>query len=229
MTTATKEKKVKKTKANGLHMTNALDDANAELKRIIVIIENKYLKPRGATFGNGINILPIIQTNGRSKNVMGHVECGQLWHEGKDGYHEFQLSAEFLNLSYMEKVAIIMHELIHVYCLAHNIKDTSSSGAYHNNRFKQVAIDLFGMMVEKHQTRGWQTTSLSPKVEAQLADILDADEKAFRIYKEQRPQSKPKSPTKMLKWTCGGGCTNVRCATQLIAKCEQCHEQFELA
>ncbi|WP_433939846.1 hypothetical protein [Paenibacillus lautus] len=53
--------------------------------------------------------------------------------EGDIKKYEINISAEYLNIGYLETILIILHQMIHLYCMVNQIKDTSRNREYHNN------------------------------------------------------------------------------------------------
>ena len=45
--------------------------------------------------------------------------------------------------------------------MMHDIQDTSNRGVYHNKRFKQIAENIGGLIIDKHDKYGWTITSPS--------------------------------------------------------------------
>ena len=61
--------------------------------------------------------------------------------------------------------------------------------------------------------------------EAVISTSPDTGEPITKASVVVKPPSKPKSKSKMKKWSCN--CTNVRCATNLQAYCTNCNSDFE--
>ena len=90
--------------------------------------------------------------------------------------HEINLGAGTLARPIENICATLLHEMVHLYCYVHGIKDTSRGGTYHNKQFKQAAEE-HGLIVEHHPKYGWTITSPSDDLldfilENGLTDIL---------------------------------------------------------
>ena len=97
----------------------------------------------------------------------------------------------------------IIHESVHVYAIAHDIKDTAKSGR-HNKEFQRLAIE-FGLTVKTDDGKaldsyGFGYTSLSPELEAQLYESFQPDEAAFGLYRQVTRNSVAGPPL----WECMG-------------------------
>ena len=90
--------------------------------------------------------------------------------------HEINIGAGTLARPIEDLCATLLHEMVHLYCFTHGIKDTSRGGTYHNRRFREAA-ERHGLLVEHHPKYGWTLTSPSDDLldfilENGLTDIL---------------------------------------------------------
>lgn len=181
-----------------------------ELERIYDALANKYgLKaPR-----------PIItiQTRGRSKDTLGW-QIDKKWEEGKKELREINICAECLN---KDPIETLVHEMVHYSNACDKIEDCNQH-QYHNKKFKERA-ELYGLNVKNGDRRGWAYTSVGTKLEETLKE-LKVNRDIFKLYR--RPNTSITAPTKMKKYSCV--CTTIRCATDLQATCDKCHNKFEL-
>lgn len=99
---------------------------------------------------------PII-TIQSTPRAYGHVTVAKTWKRKDDWRHELNLGAETLGRPIEDVVATVMHEMVHLYNIQHNVQDCSRGGAYHNKRFKEEA-ERRGLAIEHHPTYGWTIT-----------------------------------------------------------------------
>ena len=90
--------------------------------------------------------------------------------------HEINIGAGTLARPIENVCATLLHEMIHLYCYVHGIKDTSRGGTYHNKRFQREA-EAHGLVVQHHPKYGWTLTTPSDDLldfilENGLTDIL---------------------------------------------------------
>lgn len=111
---------------------------------------------------------PII-TIQSTPRAYGHVTVGKVWYRKEEQRHELNLGAETLKRPIEEVVATIMHEMVHLYNLAHGVQDCSRGNMYHNKRFKEEA-ERRGLHIEHHKTYGWTITSPSDKLMEYILD-----------------------------------------------------------
>ena len=164
------------------------------------------------------NILITLQTKGRG-NFAGWC-WAEKWVSKENSHTEINISAECLTAGYAPLMEVLIHEMAHAINSQNGIKDCSKT-QYHNKHFKSAA-ELAGLHVENGKN-GWAYTSIEKGgiAEKALKDI-DINRDVF-IYKRAE-QAKVKAITKMKKWSCG--CTNVRCAVELLAECQDCGNEF---
>ena len=166
------------------------------------------------------NILITLQTKGR-RNAAGWHWAGK-WAGSENSHTEINISAEYLTAGYEALMEVLIHEMAHAINNQNGIKDCSKA-QYHNKNFKKAA-ELAGLRVEQGK-RGWAYTSIEKGGIAEKAlNEIDINRDVF-IYQRKEQGSKVKAPTKMKKWSCG--CTNVRCAVELNAYCQDCGNGFQ--
>ena len=102
-----------------------------------------------------------VQTDERNK-TNGWWSLGKVWKENgeDDGEHELNMTAQQLHRPINEIAATLIHEMCHQYATAHEMKDTSRSGNYHNKLFKKIA-ETHGLNVECVPKIGWSHTTLT--------------------------------------------------------------------
>lgn len=111
---------------------------------------------------------PII-TIQSTKGAYGHVTVAKTWRRKDDWRHELNIGAETLDRPIEDVVATILHEMVHLYNLAHNVQDCSRNGSYHNKKFKEEA-ERRGLCIEHHERYGWTITT---PTEGLLEYIID--------------------------------------------------------
>ena len=156
-----------------------------------------------------------IQTKGSRKDVLGWF-WDKKWSYGKKEVGEINICAEELKRNPIET---LVHELAHYTNACEKIEDCNNAG-YHNKKFKERA-EKYGLNVEKDGRHGWAITSVSDSLKKILKDIKP-NETIFKIYRKEHLRLV--APTKMKKYSCG--CTTIRCAVHLEAKCLKCNNNF---
>lgn len=97
-----------------------------------------------------------------SRGAYGHCTTQKVWASGGERYYELNLGAEYLDRPIENVLATLMHEMVHIYCMENNIKDTSNLGRYHNKKFKEEA-EKRGLLISRHDYVGWSITQPSDK------------------------------------------------------------------
>jgi hypothetical protein len=140
---------------------------------------------------------------------------------GRNGFglrHEVTLNTRYLNRPFAATLATLLHELLHQW------QDTfgrAGRNNYHNRAYRTRA-SLYGLIVDE---RG-HTLGIEPGRFTNLLSEYGVDTLSLPIPGEQ-PFSRLHGNSKMHKWQCG--CTTVRCAVTLVARCERCGLRFEEA
>ena len=113
---------------------------------------------------------PII-TIQSTPRAYGHVTVAKTWKRKDDWRHELNLGAETLDRPIEHVVATMVHEMVHLYNIAHNIQDCSRGGAYHNRKFRDEA-ERRGLVISHHDKYGWTITEPGDKL---LEYIIEQD------------------------------------------------------
>lgn len=88
----------------------------------------------------------------------GHCSTKKIWVAGEDGRYEINIGAEYLSRPTENTCATLLHEMVHLYCLENDIKDTSQGGRYHNGNFKKEA-EARQLSISYDSTIGWSVTA----------------------------------------------------------------------
>lgn len=159
-----------------------------------------------------------IQSSGKRSLSMGWCTTKEVWHdkEGSIKLYEINLSAEYINLSFVETMDTLMHEMVHLYNLVHNIQDVSRNGTYHNKKFLERALKSgFIYPYDKPDPKyGFSYVKLAPQTIAILNELpikkevfCIARKKPHEIaqiqYDENSSEIKElKSTTNSFRWVC---------------------------
>lgn len=120
-------------------------------------LEKMFRKLNEHYFNNTLET-PIITIQSTPK-AYGHITTDKRWKtsDGKNAY-ELNIGAGTLDRPIEDVVATMMHEMVHLYCMQNNIKDTSRNYTYHNKNFKTEA-EKRGLNIEHHPQYGWTITT----------------------------------------------------------------------
>lgn len=118
----------------------------------------KIFRALNRDFFAGEEIEEPIITIQNTPNAYGHVTVGKTWQRKGEERHELNIGAGTLDRPIENVCATMLHEMVHLYNMEHDVKDTSRGGSYHNKNFKAEA-ERRGLVID-HDTRiGWSVTS----------------------------------------------------------------------
>ena len=102
--------------------------------------------------------LPAVIVTVQSKpGTYGHSSRAKVWQRKEDSLFELNVAAEVLSFPIEETIDTLLHEMVHIYCRLHEIREVSNGSAYHNKRFKEIA-DGHGLTCVYTGSRyGWNT------------------------------------------------------------------------
>lgn len=171
-----------------------------------------------------ILISPSIRTN-----YLGWFTPDKIWVDptSKEERHEIGISAEYLNRPYLEVIATLHHEMIHLYCKVNDIKDTSKKGRYHNAKFK-AECEARGLKLDQDDPdprRGWYVTKLTVGCKKTI-EGFKLDEKAFKIARVVAKNEKEKKPS--YKYCCEECEISFTLKKELNLTCTDCGNEFDV-
>lgn len=117
----------------------------------------KMFRTLNADLFNGELEEPII-TIQSTPTAYGHVTVGKTWRRRDDWRHELNIGAETLARPIEHTVATLIHEMVHLYNIKHDIQDCSRGGTYHNKRFRDEA-EKHMLKIDKDERYGWTITN----------------------------------------------------------------------
>ena len=160
---------------------------------------------------------PII-TIQSTRRAYGHVTVAKIWKRKEDWRHELNLGAETLNRPIEEVVATMLHEMVHLYNLAHGVQDCSRGGSYHNRKFKATEETI-----EYNIRQGWDEVQIH-RGGGIWTPPANGGSKAGDPS-GQAPKPPKKSSTRKLVCPCCGN--SVRATKTVRILCMDCNEQMQ--
>ena len=188
---------------------------------------NKLFDLLNQRFFNSELVRPTI-TIQSSPKTYGHFTLrGDTWKSSTGDSFEINIAAGTLNRPIELTATTLYHEMVHLYCATHGLKDTSNHYAYHNATFKREAEAHGGAVVERAPRAhyGWTVTKPSEAMlsfvqEHKLTDILIARNEGMV----------PLAPTKThsRKYVCPCCGMSIRATRVVNVACLDCDEQLLL-
>jgi hypothetical protein len=118
--------------------------------------------------------------------------CANAWHDSRSGqrFAEIVINADTLNRPAEAVLTTLIHELVHAYAEAMDLKDTSRRGAYHNTVFADLAMKA-GLNVQRHPIRGHVTAGISPVGHQLYDDLVQLLDTLLRLHRSPGPDRDP--------------------------------------
>lgn len=131
-------------------------------------LEKMFRELNHDKFGDELET-PII-TIQSTPRAYGHVTCGKIWKKSDDTEClELNIGAGTVNRPIENVVSTLLHEMVHIYNMQHNIQDCSRGNTYHNKHFKEKAESV-GLVIDYSKRVGWSITSPSDDLILYIAD-----------------------------------------------------------
>ena len=171
----------------------------------------------------GKQVTPVI-TIQSTPRAYGHVTVDKVWKNAFVGeQYELNIGAGTLNRPIENVVSTMLHEMVHLYHLMHDIKDCSRGCTYHNKKFKEKAESV-GLLIEHDARVGWAITEPSESFSDYISeqgwhDIPINRDEGFCVVRS--------SSTRKYQCPCCG--MSVRATKIVRISCMDCNTQLELA
>lgn len=124
------------------------------------VLEELYNKINYNLMGGKLPLVNVtIQSLRKSKQGHGVLEKG--------GIYCINIYEDDLYATEREIYCKFLHEIVHLYCRVHDIKDTSRDGRYHNAKFKNIA-EMCGLVVLKDEKNGHVVVDIKDEVIDQI-------------------------------------------------------------
>ncbi len=199
---------------------------------------NKIFNALNATYFASALSKPVI-TIQSTPRAYGHVTCSKVWESEGEHRHELNIGAGTLTRSIEDIVATMLHEMVHLYCMQNDIKDTSRGNAYHNKKFKEEA-EKRDLHIEHHDKYGWTLTTPTDRlmewcIENDLEEIKVTRHDGFDFItppagdKDKNgtptPTATPTRPSSTRKLVCPCCGSSVRATRKVSLICGHCYQQ----
>lgn len=156
-------------------------------------LQNAYREFNDHCFGGVLPEAVISFEPGKKKHAFGWFYTVKTWETDGGSKYGIVIASDYLDRPIEAIYCTLVHEMCHLYATEQGIQDTSRSGTYHNNKFKEIALNA-GLTVEKVPEIGWTTPELSDSLKAWISGNLP--ELDCKIVFNLPEQSKPKNPKK---------------------------------
>lgn len=169
----------------------------------------------------------------------GHVTCGKVWKVKDCNRYELNIGAGTLNRPIESVVSTMLHEMVHIYNLMHDIQDCSRGNTYHNKKFKEKAESV-GLIIEYDKRIGWSITSPSDALVLYICEmgwndiLMNRGESYYSgvsgtgtVTGGSPVTPKMKKPSSTRKYVCPACGMSVRATRDVRLMCIDCMEVME--
>lgn len=208
--------------------------------RALGYLEKMYRQLNQDKFGGELEE-PII-TIQSTPRAYGHVTIGKIWKSGENRKYELNIGAGTIDRPIENVVSTLLHEMVHIYHLQHDIKDCSRGGTYHNKKFKEKAESV-GLVIGHDKRIGYSITSPSDDLILYIAEQGWED---IRIGRDEGYTPRPsggdnstdsgsiprggteKKPSSTRKYQCPCCKMSVRATREVRIICADCAELLQV-
>lgn len=174
-------------------------------------------------FGGELEKVVVTTKEGSKEHAYGWITNRKEWKQGKEERHEINISCDYLDRPAEEIAATMLHEMVHLYCMQHGIKDTSRKGYYHNEKFRDAAA-AHHLITTRADKIGWSVSELDDYAKQWLKDNCSFT--SIRILKTAPPPKgqREKKPSSTRKYWCPCCGQSIRATKTVNIICGDCNE-----
>lgn len=169
--------------------------------------------------------MPVITISPDIRGCYGWCTAGKVWRNQENGYYEINFCAEYLSRSFEDICGTMLHEMVHLYNVQHDIKDCSRGGTYHNRKYKFEA-EKRGLTVQHDEKYGWAATDLSDEARDYIARL---GVQSFELHRVRIPKTVRAPRTPSQKYVCPVCGAKVRASTDVNVACMNCRVMMQKA
>ncbi len=170
----------------------------------------------------------ITTKEGKKKKAYGWIELQKNWTQNGKQRHEINISVDYIGERTVEDMIVtLMHEMVHLYNVQNNIKDTSRAGRYHNKKFKEAA-EKHGLICTEREDVGFNDTEATDETKEWIKNNIKI--KAIGVYKcvACKAPGEPKEKQSMKKMVCPGCGGIARVTSDFPLICKACNMELIL-
>ena len=196
---------------------------SASMVEVIKSLESLFEKLNSKYF-NGELVKPVITVQQDStRGSYGWCTGWKAWRDNDGGgYYEINICAETLNRPLEQTAETLLHEMVHLYNIMHEVKDTSRGGTYHNTKYRDAA-QAHGLVVEQGEKYGWHKTTLT---EEALDWLHGTDFAGFTLCRPAIKKKPTASKSSSRKYVCPCCGAIVRATKDVRIICADCEEEM---
>lgn len=173
--------------------------------------------------------------------------CGiyEIQQDINEAHREINITSEYINCPIGEVAVIMLHEMVHLYNMVHEINDVSNNGYYHNKQIKDTA-EAHSLHIEHRSAYEWTVTTLTAQTAEWLAqqpgmEDITASRKAVLQIKTKADDDeggettttikggRSTSKNRSIKYVCPHCGAIIRATRQVNVVCGDCDVPFEQA
>ena len=176
--------------------------------------------------------------------------CGiyEIQQDINEAHREINITSEYINCPIGEVAVIMLHEMVHLYNMVHEINDVSNNGYYHNKQIKDTA-EAHSLHIEHRSAYEWTVTTLTAQTAEWLAqqpgmeDFTASRKTVFQIKLNGNDDNEDGNETTInvkggghatskncsLKYSCPKCGVIIRATKQVNVVCGDCDVAFKRA
>jgi hypothetical protein len=203
-----------------------MDRKDISLVSVVTQLDNLF-EVFNNEFYNGELQKPIITVSpDTTSGAYGWATSWKAWqHDGvEDGLYEINICAEHLNRPFEDICETLLHEMVHLWNLQNDIKDTSRGGKYHNKKYKDSA-EQHGLNVQQDSKYGWTITSLNEVAKGVIGKV-NGD--VFQMHRTKIVKVASKRKSSSRKYVCPMCGLSIRATKEVNIVCGDCQETMKV-
>lgn len=188
---------------------------------LTMALQTMYARYNDHCFGGVLpsNTVISLEPSGKRK-AYGWIWNCETWQSGNDKKFGIVIAQDHLDRGTYAVLTTLIHEMCHLYAIQNGIRDTSRSGKYHNDKFKEIA-EKAGLEATKEPGSGWMTRRMTPELAewTQQNDVIGILQLQYINPEPVKPVQKGGKKSGFFKYICPTCGKTARTTTELFLSC----------
>lgn len=188
---------------------------------LTMALQTMYARYNDHCFGGVLppNVVISLEPSGKRK-AYGWIWNCETWQTGDVKKYGIVIAQDHLDRGRYAVLTTLVHEMCHLYAILNNIQDTSRSGKYHNEKFKEIA-EKAGLLTIKEPGNGFMTRNMSSELQewTEQNDIIGCIDLQYINPEPVKPVQKGGKKSGFFKYVCPTCGKTARTTTELFLSC----------
>lgn len=191
------------------------------IPQLTMALQVMYARYNTHCFGSALpsDCVISLEPSGKRKAYGWFTTC-ETWETTAGKAFGIVIAQDFLDRGELNVEITLIHEMCHLYAQIKGIQDTSRSGKYHNDKFREIA-EKAGLICTKEPGNGWATREMGLPLREWRSEnsIIQEIDLQYIAPDLEKPKQKGGKKSGFFKYVCPTCGKTARTTTELFLSC----------